>query len=54
MMPLGKHLAIFLKPFLNHPCQLKHHCTVHEYCAASLLIIAFKQNASVCEHLLFL
>ena len=27
---------------------------VYAYCAAPLRIIAFKQNARVCEHLLFL
>ena len=50
----GNIEQFFLEPFLNHPCQPKHYCIVYAYCAATLLIIAFKQNARVCEHLLFL
>ena len=50
----GNIEQFFLEPFKNHPCQPKHYCTVYAYCAAPLLIIAFKQNARVCEHLLFL
>ena len=40
--------------YSDDTCQPKHDCTVCVYCAAPLLIIAFKQNAAVREHLLFL
>ena len=46
-MPLGKHWAIFLESFKNHPCQPIHYCVVYAYCVAPLLIIASKQNARV-------
>ena len=39
-------LRSFSRTILNHPCQPKHDCNVYAYCAAPLLIIAFKQNAA--------
>ena len=47
-------LSNFFRTVLKSLLPAKTYGIVYAKCASPLLIIAFKQNAEVCEHLLFL